>query len=78
MRLDLNSPQVGGEAPDFDLELLFKIGGRSDKKLELAPLLGDPTAIIFGFYTWPPLRQEAVSLDKIPRQCSHKMNFFCN
>jgi len=32
MRLDLNSPHVGEEAPDFELELLSKNGERSGQK----------------------------------------------
>ena len=44
-------PQVGGEAPDFELKLLSRNGGRSDKKLELSSLLGYPTGLIFGSHT---------------------------
>ena len=51
MRLGFNSPQVGGEAPDFELELSSKNGRRSDKKLELSSLLGNPTGLIFGSHT---------------------------
>jgi len=51
MRLDLNSPQVGEEAPDFELELLSKNGERSGQKLKLSSLRGKPTGLIFGSYT---------------------------
>lgn len=51
MLLDLNSPQVGDEAPNFELELLSKNGERSGQKLELSSLRGKPTGLIFGSYT---------------------------
>ena len=51
MRLDLNSPQVSEEAPDFELALLSKNGERSGQKLELSSLRGKPTGLIFGSYT---------------------------
>ncbi len=51
MRLDLHFAKDGEDSSNFELELLSKNGGRSDKKLEVSSLPGKPTGLIFGSYT---------------------------
>lgn len=48
---DVNSPQVGDEAPDFQLERLGPAGQRTGKQMTLYSLRGKPVALIFGSYT---------------------------
>jgi len=47
MRRDQLAPNVGGEAPDFDLPVLHGEGER----VTLRNLRGQPVALIFGSYT---------------------------
>ena len=51
MERDKNSPQVGDEAPDFELELLDSNGGRTNDRLSLSSLRGKPVGLIFGSFT---------------------------
>ena len=48
---DKKSPQVGEEAPDFELELLDETGKRTSELVSLSRLRGKPVALIFGSYT---------------------------
>jgi hypothetical protein len=48
---DKQSPQVGEEAPDFELELLDATGQRTDDRVTLSSLRGKPVGLIFGSYT---------------------------
>jgi hypothetical protein len=48
---DKHSPQVGDEAPGFELELLSATGQRTGDRLSLASLRGKPVGLIFGSYT---------------------------
>lgn len=48
---DVNSPQVGDQAPDFQLELLGTAGERIGKQMTLSSLRGKPVGMIFGSYT---------------------------
>ena len=51
MKRDLGSPQVGEEAPDFELELLNATGERTGELIALSGLRDRPVALIFGSYT---------------------------
>ena len=44
-------PQVGDEAPDFELDLLDKETGRTGEKVKLSGLRGKPVGIVFGSFT---------------------------
>lgn len=48
---DKLSPQVGEEAPDFELERLDPTGQRSGELMRLSSLRGKPIGLIFGSYT---------------------------
>jgi hypothetical protein len=47
MRRDELAPNVGAEAPDFDLPVLHADAGR----VRLSALRGQPVALVFGSYT---------------------------
>ena len=51
MERDKHSPQVGEEAPNFELELLGATGKRTDDRLSLSSLRGKPVGLIFGSFT---------------------------
>jgi hypothetical protein len=51
MKRDLGSPQVGEEAPDFELELLNATGKRTGELMALSSLRDRPVGLIFGSYT---------------------------
>jgi hypothetical protein len=51
LEADRASPQVGEEAPDFELERLDRSGKRSSESLRLSSLRGKPVGLIFGSYT---------------------------
>ncbi len=51
MERDKYSPQVGEEAPNFELELLGATGKRTDDRLSLSSLRGKPVGLIFGSFT---------------------------
>jgi len=51
MREDLKSPQIGDEAPEFELELLSATGQRTGDTVTLSSLRGKPAGLIFGSYT---------------------------
>lgn len=51
LEADKSSPQVGQEAPDFELERLDASGRRSGEYLRLSSLRGRPVGLIFGSYT---------------------------
>ena len=44
-------PELGSEAPDFELDVLDKEQGRLQNKIRLSSLRGKPVALIFGSYT---------------------------
>ena len=48
---DVNSPQVGDQAPEFQLERLGTAGERIGKQMTLSSLRGKPVGMIFGSYT---------------------------
>ncbi len=48
---DKSAPQIGDEAPDFELELLSAEGKRSGEMLTLSSLRGKPVGIYFGSFT---------------------------
>ncbi|NKB20787.1 MAG: hypothetical protein GKS01_09830 [Alphaproteobacteria bacterium] len=48
---DVNSPQVGDAAPDFQLERLGPAGERTGEQMSLSSLRGKPVGLIFGSYT---------------------------
>lgn len=48
---DLNSPQIGDIAPDFELEKLSASGARTGEMMKLSDLRGKPVGLIFGSYT---------------------------
>lgn len=48
---DRHSPQIGEEAPDFELERLDRTGKRNGAHLRLSSLRGRPVGLIFGSYT---------------------------
>ena len=51
MERDKHSPQVGEEAPDFELELLSATGQRTSEHLSLSSLRGKPVGLVFGSFT---------------------------
>jgi hypothetical protein len=51
LKLDESSPQVGDQAPDFELELLSQTGERTGKLFKLSSVRGKPVGLIFGSYT---------------------------
>ena len=48
---DKDSPQIGAEAPDFELERLSPTGQRTGETLRLSSLRGKPVGLIFGSFT---------------------------
>jgi len=48
---DVNSPQIGDEAPDFQLERLGPAGERTGEQMTLSSLRCKPVGLIFGSYT---------------------------
>ncbi len=48
---DKDSPQIGAEAPDFELERLSPEGQRTGENLRLSSLRGKPVGLIFGSFT---------------------------
>ncbi len=48
---DKDSPKIGAEAPDFELERLGPSGQRSGENLRLSSLRGRPVGLIFGSFT---------------------------
>ncbi len=48
---DKDSPQIGDEAPDFELERLGPSGQRTGENLRLSSLRGKPVGLIFGSFT---------------------------
>jgi hypothetical protein len=49
--LDAQTPAVGSEAPDFEIERLSAKGDRTDETFRLSSLRGRPVALAFGSYT---------------------------
>ena len=47
----VNVPELGTMAPDFNLDVLDRETGRSGEKVSLSSLRGKPVALIFGSYT---------------------------
>ncbi len=48
---DKNSPRIGDEAPEFELERLSPAGMRTGDRLRLSALRGRPVGLIFGSFT---------------------------
>ena len=48
---DKNAPQIGDQAPDFELEVLSPAGKRTGEMLSLSSLRGKPLGIYFGSFT---------------------------
>ena len=46
-----NSPKVGDNAPDFELEKLDSFGKRTSEIVRLSENFGTPIGLIFGSYT---------------------------
>ncbi len=44
-------PQIGDPAPDFELERLTDDGKRTDQRVRLSSLRGQPVLLYFGSYT---------------------------
>ena len=72
-----NSPKVGDNAPDFELEKLDSFGKRTSEIVRLSENFGTPIGLIFGSYTWPPFRDGAVRLDQLEKNYGDKVKFFC-
>ena len=47
----VNIPEVGEQAPDFELDTLDRDRGRTGNKLRLSSLRGKPVGLFFGSYT---------------------------
>jgi|TARA_B100000315_G_scaffold259120_1_gene313727 hypothetical protein len=47
----INVPEQGAEAPDFNLDVLDRETGRTGDKISLSSLRGKPVGLIFGSYT---------------------------
>ena len=48
---DKMSPAIGGNAPDFELEVLSPEGKRTGSLFRLSSLFGKPIGLVFGSYT---------------------------
>ena len=48
---DKDSPRIGDQAPEFELELLSPVGIRTGETLGLSALRGRPVGLIFGSFT---------------------------
>ena len=48
---DKDSPRIGDEAPEFELERLSPAGMRTGDHLRLSALRGRPLGLIFGSFT---------------------------
>ncbi len=48
---DKDSPRIGDQAPEFELELLSPAGERTGETLGLSSLRGRPVGLIFGSFT---------------------------
>ncbi len=48
---DKDSPRIGDQAPEFELELLSPAGMRTGDRLRLSSLRGRPVGLIFGSFT---------------------------
>ncbi len=48
---DKDSPRIGDQAPEFELELLSPAGIRTGETLGLSSLRGRPVGLIFGSFT---------------------------
>ncbi len=48
---DKDSPRIGDEAPEFELERLSPAGMRTGDRLRLSALRGRPVGLIFGSFT---------------------------
>ncbi len=48
---DKDSPRIGDQAPEFELELLSPAGMRTGETLKLSALRGKPVGLIFGSFT---------------------------
>ncbi len=48
---DRQSPRIGDQAPEFELERLSPAGMRTGDRLGLAALRGRPVGLIFGSFT---------------------------
>ncbi len=46
-----NSPKIGDDAPDVELERLNANGSRSGEMVKLSSYFGKPIGLIFGSYT---------------------------
>lgn len=46
-----NSPTIGAEAPDFELEILDAKGQRTGEHQKLSSYRGTPVGLVFGSYT---------------------------
>ena len=47
----VNVPEQGSKAPDFNLDVLDRESGRTGEKISLLSLRGKPVGLIFGSYT---------------------------
>ena len=45
------APKVGGDAPDFEAEILDEKGKRTGEMMRLSSQFGSPIGLIFGSYT---------------------------
>ncbi len=48
---DKDSPRIGDEAPEFELEILSPAGMRTGDRFRLSALRGRPVGLIFGSFT---------------------------
>ncbi len=48
---DKDSPRIGDQAPEFELERLSPAGIRTGDRLRLSALRGRPVGLIFGSFT---------------------------
>ncbi len=48
---DKDSPRIGDQAPEFELERLSPAGMRTGETLRLSSLRGRPVGLIFGSFT---------------------------
>ena len=47
----LQVPEAGSEAPDFEIDVLDRKRRRSGETIQLSSLRGKPVALVFGSYT---------------------------
>ena len=71
---ELQTPKVGENAPDFELELL-RTAVDGTETIRLSDLYDKPVALIFGNYSCPIFRGKFADINAVYEQYSQRINF---